>query len=106
MSEGIVGARSATKADQWRERITEQERSGMSVRQFCKQQGLAEHCFYGWRKRLRTGGPLRFALLEPTGAALATGSTVELVLPTGERLRIAAGAEAATIRAVLEALRT
>jgi hypothetical protein len=106
MSEGIVGARSVTKADQWRERITEQERSGMSVRQFCKQQGLAEHCFYGWRKRLRTGGPLRFALLEPTGAALATGSTVELVLPTGERLRIAAGAEAATIRAVLEALRT
>lgn len=105
MSEGIVGARSATKADQWRERIAEQERSGMSVRQFCKQQGLAEHCFYGWRKRLRTAGPLRFALLEPTGAALATGATVEVVLPTGERVRVAAGAEAATIRAVLEALR-
>jgi transposase len=105
MSEVIVGERSATKAEQWRERITEQERSGMSVRQFCKQQGLAEHCFYGWRKRLRTEGPLRFALLEPSGAALATGSTVELVLPTGERLRIAAGADAATIRAVLEALR-
>jgi len=105
MSEVVVGERSATKAEQWRERITEQERSGMSVRQFCKQQGLAEHCFYGWRKRLRTEGPLRFALLEPSGAALAKGSTVELVLPTGERLRIAAGADAATIRAVLEALR-
>jgi hypothetical protein len=77
----------------------------MSVRQFCKQQGLAEHCFYGWRKRLRTAGPLRFALLQAAGAALATGSTVELVLPTGERLRVAAGADAATIRAVLEALR-
>ena len=86
------------------DRITEQERSGMSVRQFCKKQGLAEHCFYGWRKRLRTAGPLRFALLEPTVAAIS-GSTVELVLPTGERLRIAAGTEAATIRAVLEALR-
>jgi len=105
MSEVIVGERSATKAEQWRERITEQERSGMSVRQFCKQQGLAEHCFYGWRKRLRTAGPLRFALLEPSEAARATGSTVELVLPTGERLRIAAGTDAVTIRAVLEALR-
>ena len=105
MSEGMDGERSATKADQWRERIAEQQRSGMSVRQFCRQQGLAEHCFYGWRKRLRTEGPLRFALLAPTGAALATGSTVELVLPTGERLRVAAGANAATIRAVLEALR-
>lgn len=105
MSEAIVRARSATKADQWRERIAEQERSGKSVRQFCKQQGLAEHCFYGWRKRLRTAGPLRFALLEPTGAGMPTPSSVELVLPTGERLRIAAGAEAATIRAVLEALR-
>jgi transposase len=105
MSEVLVGGRSAAKADQWRERITEQERSGMSVRQFCKQQGLAEHCFYGWRKRLRTAGPLRFALVEPAAAARATGSTVELVLPTGERLRVAAGADAATIRAVLEALR-
>lgn len=105
MSEAIVRERSATKAGQWRERITEQERSGISVRQFCKQQGLAEHRFYGWRKRLRSEGPLRFALVEPTAAALATGPTVELVLPTGERLRIAAGAEATTIRAVLEALR-
>jgi hypothetical protein len=105
MSEVIVGERSATKADQWRERIAEQERSGVSVRQFCREQQLQEHAFYSWRKRLRTAGPLRFALLEPSGAALATGSTVELMLPTGERLRIAAGADAATIRAVLEALR-
>jgi hypothetical protein len=105
MSEVIVGERSAAKADQWRDRITEQQRSGMSVRQFCEKQGLAEHAFYAWRKRVRTAGPPRFALLQPAEAGLATGSTVELVLPTGERLRVAADAEAATIRAVLEALR-
>jgi transposase-like protein len=105
MREAASGERSASKVDQWRERIAEQERSGVSVRQFCREQQLQEHAFYSWRKRLRTEGPLRFALLAPTEAAKATGSVVELVLPTGERLRIAAGADAVTIRAVLEALR-
>jgi hypothetical protein len=105
MSEAIVGEGSVTKTQQWRERIAAQQRSGMSVRQFCSQQGLPEHAFYTWRKRLRSEGPLRFALVEPGAVARATGSTVELVLPTGERLCVAAGADAATIRAVLEALR-
>jgi transposase-like protein len=105
MSVANVGEESARKAGQWRERVAEQQRSGMSVRQFCREQQLPEHAFYAWRKRLRTEGPLRFALLEPTGAAMATGSTVELVLPTGERLRIGAGVDARTLRTVLEALR-
>jgi hypothetical protein len=34
-----------SKAEQWRDRIAEQERRGISVREFCKEQGLAEHCF-------------------------------------------------------------
>ncbi|MCI0626028.1 MAG: hypothetical protein L0387_31035 [Acidobacteria bacterium] len=105
MSKAIVGERSATRANQWRGRITEQERSGVSVRQFCREQQLQERSFYAWRKRLCTEQPLRFALLEPTAAAIFIGSTVELVLPTGERLRIGAGVDARTLRTVLEALR-
>jgi hypothetical protein len=63
MTESSVENPRAAKADQWRERIAEQERRGISVRQFWKELGLAEHCYYGWRKRLRDRQePMRFAL--------------------------------------------
>ncbi len=107
MTETVIEERAATKNDQWRERLAEQQRSGWSVRQFCKEQGLAECSFYAWRKRLRGQGPVRFALVE-RGAVRpgsATEASLELVLASGERLRIGAGVDAATLRTVLEALR-
>ena len=52
------------KADEWAERIAAQQRSGMSVKQFCKDRGLTEYSFYAWRKRLQESGPVRFALVE------------------------------------------
>jgi hypothetical protein len=95
----------ASAREQWRERIAEQARSGLSIKQFCKDRGVAEHCFYGWRKRLRKTEPVRFALVDRTGAPHAPGWNLELLLVTGERLRIGAGVDTATLRTVLEALR-
>jgi hypothetical protein len=40
-------------ADQWRERIAEQQRGGIRIKQFCKERGVWEYSFYAWRKRLR-----------------------------------------------------
>ena len=34
-----------TKTDQWRERLDQQARNGLPVRQFCKEQGLTEYSF-------------------------------------------------------------
>ena len=91
----------------WREKIAAQERSGRSVQQFCKEQGLNNPSFYYWRKRLRQKTPVRFALVETAGAQQHNSSEhcMEVVLPTGERLRIGAGVDAAVLRRVLEALR-
>jgi hypothetical protein len=96
-----------TKADEWAERIAAQQRSGVSVKQFCKEQGLTEYSFYGWRKRLQKKEPVRFALVNRRVARQeqATESALELVLASGERLRIGAGVDATTLRTVLEALR-
>jgi transposase len=95
------------KAEEWAERIAVQQRSGVSVKQFCKERGLTEYSFYAWRKRLREKGPVRFALVERRGPRqeLPAGAALELVLRTGERLRISAGVDGATLRAVLDALR-
>ncbi len=95
------------RAECWRERIAAQERSGLSVKQFCGQQEITEQSFYYWRKRQRTREPVRFALVETEAvrAQPPADPVLELVLTTGERLRIGAGVHATTLRAVLEALR-
>lgn len=107
MTETVIEERVTTKEDQWRERLAQQERSGLSVKQFCKERALTGCSFYAWRKRLRRKEPVRFALVE-RGAARqepATETGLELVLATGERLRIATGVDATTLRIVLDALR-
>ena len=95
------------KSDQWAERIAAQRRSGTSVKQFCKEQGVTEYSFYAWRKRLQQTGPVRFALVDrsPRREERATEAALELLLRSGERLRISAGVDAATLRVVLDVLR-
>ena len=107
MSDTVIEAKPANpKADQWAERIAAQRRSGMSVKHFCKEHGLTECAFYAWRKRLQEG-PVRFALVDSSARRQKhpVEAALELVLVTGERLRIGRGVDAATLRAVLDALR-
>jgi hypothetical protein len=108
MSDTVIEERSANpKADEWAERIAAQGRSGMSVKQFCKEQGLTEYSFYAWRKRLQERGPVRFALVERSARRQerTAEAVLELVLTTGERLRIGTGVDTATLRTVLDVLR-
>ena len=108
MNETMIGEGLASKQDEWRERIAEHERSGVSVKQFCKERSLTECSFYSWRKRLRQQeAPVRFALVErqATRPESAREAQLELVLGTGTRLRIGSGVDSATLRTVLEALR-
>jgi transposase len=102
-----VARKIGQKGEEWRERIAAQERSGVSVKQFCEEQGFTEPSFYFWRKRLQRQTPMRFALVETGGTVResAAEAALELVLTTGERLRIGAGVDPAALRKVLEALR-
>lgn len=95
------------KAEEWTERIAAQQQSGVSVKQFCKEHGLTEYSFYAWRKRLQEGGSVRFALVERSARRQERTAepVVELVLSTGERLRISTGVDITTLRTVLDALR-
>ena len=95
-----------TKPKYWSKLIAEQEAGGQKVRPFCRERGIGEPSFYYWRKRLRTRGSVRFALLETKPADTGrTASALELVLGNGERLRIGNEVDAATLRMVLEAVR-
>jgi putative transposase len=107
MSDTVIEKTANPKADQWAERIAAQRHSGLSVKQFCKEQGLTEYSFYAWRKRLQENGPVRFALVERSARRQerTADAAMELVLTTGERLRIGTGVDTATLRAVLDVLR-
>jgi transposase-like protein len=89
----------------WRRLIAEQEQSGLSVRAFSKQRRISEHSFYQWRKRLGEQLPMKFALVETSRSAPAGVAAVEVMLTSGERLRIVPGVDAATLRLVLNVLR-
>ena len=108
MTDTMIGEKAAiSKSAEWAERIGVQQRNGISVKQFCKEHGLTEYSFYAWRKRLQKKEPVRFALVDRGSVRPepATEAALELVLATGERLRIGAGVDAATLRTVLQALR-
>jgi transposase len=108
MAESVVDEKAIAKNDHWRQRIAAQERSGLSVRRFCKEQGIAEHLLFYWRKRLRNQQqPVRFALVEQGAASAGTVAepALELVLNNGERLRIGGRVDESSLRMVLAALR-
>ncbi len=106
----------AGTTEQWRKLVAEAARSGLSTRAFCRERGVTEGQFYGWRRRLNgktqavakrraisaAKGPT-FALVSAGAASLATAG-VELVLEDGRRLRIGPGVDAATLRTVLAAV--
>jgi|SRR5580658_41828 transposase-like protein len=89
----------------WRQLVAQQEQSGLSIRAFCREHRTSEHSFYQWRKRLAAQLPVKFALVETNRSAPARAAAVELVLATGERLRIEPGTDAAALRVVLGVLR-
>lgn len=105
--------RDAEKAQRWQRTIREAARSGLSIREFCRQRRLKVSQFYWWRHRLNESRPpwtrrkpahhpASFALVSQESETLEAG--IELVLGDGRRLRIARGVDEATLRAVLAAL--
>jgi transposase len=89
----------------WRGVLVRQEKSGLSVRAFCRQESLCEQTLYAWRRRLAQRNPVSFALVKFRPEVPAVGAAVELVLAGGERLHIAAGVDITTLRTVLAAVR-
>jgi putative transposase len=96
--------RGTTRSD-WSQLIAEQEASGQSLRAFCEERGIKPNRFYRWRKRLRQSQPVRFALLEPKEEIATRVPGLEVILSSGDRLRVATGVDAATLRVVLDTLR-
>jgi hypothetical protein len=85
------------KRDEWRELVGEQERSGLSVAEFCRRKVLTEHSFYRWRRVLAADGESNFVPV-----AIVGSETIDIELPCGATVKVAASR--ATLREVFTAL--
>jgi len=110
-----MGKRPEVEKDRyWRNVIHEAARSGMSIREFCRQRQVTISQFYWWQRKLQrqrpartkkriSGGAASFVLVSEKGQS-AEAAGIELVLGDGRRLRIHKGADETTLRAVLAAM--
>ena len=112
--------RNAQKETYWREMVSRQARSGLSVSRFCAERDISEASFYGWRKKLTQRDQAEVApSSRPTrrrSANSANGQTfiplavsesehtLEVVHPLGYRVRITGEANARSLKQVLDAL--
>ena len=115
----------------WRKRMRQQERSGLTIRQFCQQEGLVDHQFSWWRSELKrragksrgtnknrtkSANPAERKQTVPRSAKSAgrflpvhvepslTGSpAVEIVLGQPPRIRVTRGFDAELLREVMRA---
>jgi transposase-like protein len=96
----------------WQKTIETWQNGGMSIREFCKAEGLQESTFYNWRKKLTDSqSQVNKQVLKDPSAFIKVAlpeneqAFLELELSSGSTLRIPSGADKKTLSSVLSALR-
>ena len=84
----------------WRERLARFERSGLSVREFCLEEGCSDPAFYQWRKRLQKQQPRETTRSQTAEAVvdsepfvpvtISRSAFTEVEFPNGVRIRVPA----------------
>jgi transposase len=99
--------RDPRKEQSWRRHIQRWQNSGLTVREFCDRQQLAQPSFYAWRRQLQqrdaaaaTFVPVRVVLDDQPQPAIP----IEVVLASGRWVRVTPGFDPATLRQLLAVL--
>lgn len=67
----------------WMERLARQRRSGLSIAEFCRREGISPPSFYAWRRRLEKDAPALFVPVELSRAGVPSAGGVQIELPGG-----------------------
>lgn len=90
MATGVQELKLAARMQEWSARIAECRSSGMSVRAWCKEQGIAIQTYYHWEKRFVTEATQQLSLPAPTQAGLLVRINPD-VLPGGDEAGAGSG---------------
>jgi hypothetical protein len=106
----MVGAqRDPRKEAHWRRQLQKQKSSGMSVREFCQHQSLAESAFHYWRREIERRDREGNGVGQPAFLAVEVKtpgyeSSIEVALASGHVVRVRGGFDADTLRQLLAVL--
>lgn len=101
--------RSGERERFWRELVEGQQRSGVSIRQWCHRHGVSEPSFYFWRRELaershcRVAGP-QLVPVEISPSSPIRSADLEIELPGPVIVRVRAGCDAELLRQTLSLL--
>jgi len=90
----------------WQRLVSQQARSGQSVKAFCGEHGLCRPYFFVWKKRLEEDSPTEFLEVQVAGhGPSAPGdSSIEIRLQNGRSLMVRPGFDVEHVRALLAVL--
>ncbi len=101
----ILQVRNAYRMETWREIIQNCQKSGLSNKAYCQQQGISEKTYYYWLRKLRTAAVEQAAPqlmeLEPE---VGDRTEVLYIRYRGAELTLPAGTDIEAIAAVLRSL--
>jgi hypothetical protein len=103
------------KEDRYRELISEQRESGLTIKEFCSNHAVARATFHYWKKKLSKelrGNEFIPLVVKPSVMDISEGSTcsktkpekaslLELVYPNGTILRVQHDLDLAHLRALI-----
>ena len=104
--------RSAERERYWRGHVKAQQRSGESIRGYCRAQGLSEALFHYWKRALKRREEAGCKLTAEAGAprfaevkvSMEPGASIEIAWGEVLRVRVHAGFDEETLARVLSVL--
>lgn len=112
----MAGKKSLEKELLWREILSRQAGSDLSIREFCATEGISEPSFYAWRRKLQEGknGRKSWKTGQKDAAdherlfvplqLIEGGPTLSIVHPLGYRIQVSGDVSPVALRHVIEAL--
>lgn len=108
MSKSLSVVNQQQKLGEWAERVTACRNSGLSVRAWCQENEVSEQTYYRWQRRLyelaqeeHEGGFAEITPIRRTPDSIAVTMQIG-----GAELAVHNGADAATVEAVLRAVKS
>ena len=108
METGLQTVNQQRKLSDWAERVSACRSSGLSVKTWCRENGVSEQTYYKWQRRLyelaQNQQENRFAEITPQ--RISNNSIAVTVQIGSVELSVHNGADAATVEAVLRAVKS
>jgi hypothetical protein len=105
-----MGSTSSARAQEMRRVLALWQRSGLRLREFSEQRGIALSTLRWWRRVFRAAGAatptVEFTEVPTPVSVPRSPAVLEIVLASGHLIRVPAGADRATLQQVLAALQT